>query len=222
VTTLGRLGLLGGSLDPIHYGHLDAAAAARDALALDAIAFVPACDPPHRTGRPQASSFHRFAMAALATAPHRAYRLSDVELAREGPSYTVDTLRHFHDEGWPASQLFFILGADAFAEIASWREFPGVLDAAHFVVVARPGSSLDAAIAKTPALASRVRRDAAHGAEASKTSVFLVEARTRDVSSTGVRDRLRTGTSIADLVPEAVATHIDRHRLYGAAGRLHG
>jgi nicotinate-nucleotide adenylyltransferase len=217
-----RLGLLGGSLDPIHYGHLDAADAVRGTLALDAVTFVPAHDPPHRTGPPQASAFHRFAMAALATAPHSAYRVSDVELARTGPSYTIDTLRHFHREGWDPLQLFFILGADAFAEIASWRAFPGILDAAHFVVVARPGTSIDAALARTPVLASRVRRSASHNGEGPHPSIILVEARTRDVSSTRIRERLRAGTSIADLVPELVAAHIVRHRLYGAVERLHG
>lgn len=218
----GRLGLLGGSLDPIHYGHLDAAAAARERLSLDAVTFIPAHAPPHRTGAPQASGFHRFAMTALAIANRASYRVSDVELARTGPSYTIDTLRHFHDEGWPASQLFFILGADAFAEIASWRAFPAILDAAHFVVVARPGTPLDAALARTPALASRVAHEATADAAASNMSVILVEALTRDVSSTQIRERLRSGRSIGELVPEAVATHITRHRLYGAVERLHG
>jgi nicotinate-nucleotide adenylyltransferase len=222
MTRPGRLGLHGGSLDPVHYGHLDAAAAARERLSLDAVTFIPAHDPPHRTGEPQASGGHRFAMTALAIAPCASYRLSDVELARTGPSYTIDTLQHFHDEGWAASQLFFILGADAFAEIASWRAFPAVLDAAHFVVVARPGTSLDAALARTSALAPRVVREAARDTTGSNTSVILVEARTRDVSSTQVRERLRTSSSIAELVPEAVAAHITRHRLYGAVERLHG
>ena len=203
----GRLGVLGGTFDPIHYGHLDAAAAARDSLSLDAVLFLPAHDQPLRTNQTGASGFHRFAMATLATNACAAYRVSDLELMREGMSYTIDTLRHLHAEGWGASQLFFILGADAFAEIARWRGFPDVLDAARFVVVARPGVSLESAIARTPAIGSRVS---------------LIEARTRDVSSTVIRQRLSAGESIDDLVPAAVSRHILAHHLYGAVDHLHG
>ena len=202
-----RLGVLGGTFDPIHYGHLDAAAAARDALSLDEVLFLPAHDQPLRTSDPAASAFHRFAMVSLAINGCRAYRVSDVELVREGTSYTIDTLRHLHAEGWSASQLFFILGADAIAEIANWRGFPEILDAARFVSVARPGVTLDAAVERTPELRSRVS---------------LVEARTRDVSSTAIRQRLAAGDSIDDLVPAAVSRHILAHHLYGAVDDLHG
>jgi len=203
----GRLGVLGGTFDPIHYGHLDAAAAARDALSLDEVLFVPARDQPLRASVPRTTAFHRFAMVALAVNGCRAYRVSEMELAREGTSYTIDTLRQLHADGWTPSQLFFILGADAFAEIANWRGYPGILDAARFAVVARPGTTLESALARTPALGSRVS---------------LVEARTRDVSSTTIRQRLAAGDSIDDLVPAAVARHILAHHLYGAVDDLHG
>ena len=202
-----RLGVLGGTFDPIHYGHLDAAAAARDALSLDEVLFLPAHDQPLRTNHPGASAFHRFAMVSLAVDGCRAYRVSDVELVREGTSYTIDTLRHLHADGWSPSQIFFILGADACAEIANWRGFPEILDAAQFVAVARPGVTLEAAIARTPELRSRVS---------------LVEAPTRDVSSTAIRQRLAAGESIDDLVPAAVSRHILAHHLYGAVNHLHG
>jgi len=216
-----RLGLLGGTFDPIHVGHLDAADAARRALLLDEIRFIPAHDPPHRPLDPRATAFHRFALVSLALDGHASYRASDMELRRDGPSYTTDTLRTLRADGWTPSQLFFILGADAFAEIATWREFPAVLDAAHFVVVARPGTTLDAAAARTPEIRSRIRT--AEGcAEGHATSVFLVEAHTRDVSSTTIRARLAAGQPIDDLVPGPVARHILAHRLYGAVGNLHG
>jgi nicotinate-nucleotide adenylyltransferase len=216
-----RLGLLGGTFDPIHVGHLDAADAAQRALALDEIRFIPSHDPPHRPSDPRASAFHRFALVALAIDGNPRYRASDLELRRDGPSYTTDTLRAVQAEGWEASQLFFILGADAFAEIATWREFPAVLDAAHFVVVARPGTSLETAAARTPALRPRLRHAGA-AIERGGTFVFLVEAHTRDVSSTSIRARLTAGHSIGDLVPAAVARYIVAHKLYGAVSKLHG
>ncbi|MEQ1572745.1 MAG: nicotinate-nucleotide adenylyltransferase [Vicinamibacterales bacterium] len=220
-----RLGLLGGTFDPIHYGHLDAAEAAKAALSLDEVLLIPACDPQHRASDPCATAFHRFALASLAVDGRSGYRVSDMELVRQGPSYTSDTLRALHNEGWNASQLFFILGADAFSEIATWHEFPAVLDAAHFVVIARPGTTIEAAIARTPDL--RVRACLASemgpiGTTRTGTRIVLVEARTRNVSSTMVRQRLAARNPIVDLLPPAVARHIFAHHLYGAVGDLHG
>jgi nicotinate-nucleotide adenylyltransferase len=210
-----RLGILGGTFDPMHYGHLDAGAAAQRALALDEVRVVPSHDPPHRVD-PHASAFHRFALAALAIQAQHGWTVSDVEVSRQGPSYTVDTLRALSGDGWMPQQRFFVLGADAFAEIADWREFPAVLDEAHFVVVARAGAALDAAVARTPALRSRLRAPAGAGVRWESTGIFLVEAETRDVSATAIRARLAAGASIDDLVPLAVARHIAAHRLYAA------
>jgi nicotinate-nucleotide adenylyltransferase len=218
----GRLGLLGGTFDPVHFGHLDAGDAARRALRLDEVLLIPSSDPPHRPAEPRASGLHRFALVALAIQGHEGYRASEMELTREGHSYTADTLRTLHADGWRASQLFFILGADAFAEIATWREFPSVLDAAHFAVIARPGTTLDEAVARTRDLRWRMRRPGENGSKAADTSIFLVEAQTRDVSSTTIRARLAARQSIDDLVPISVAQHIVAHQLYGAVGDLHG
>lgn len=210
--TVGRtLGVLGGTFDPIHFGHLDAAAAAREALSLDEVLFVPAHDPPHKPIDPRASAFHRFALVSLAVSECRGCRVSDMELTREGQSYTVDTLRALHADGWQPSQLFFILGADAFAEIATWRAFPEVLDAANFAVVTRPGTAIEQALGATFA----PRREGG-------TRVIPVEAQTRDISSTTIRERLEQRQPIDDLVPRSVARHILTHQLYGAVGRLHG
>jgi nicotinate-nucleotide adenylyltransferase len=218
-----RLGLLGGTFDPIHHGHLDAADAARRALTLDEIRLLPAHDPPHRPIDPRATAFHRFALVSLAINGLDGYAASDVELVREGPSYTADTLRGVHREGWLPSQIFFILGSDAFAEIDTWHEYPRVLEAANFAVIARPGTTLDAAVERAPALRSRTWRAADVGAvSGGNTAIFLVEARTRDVSSTGIRARLAAGQAIDDLVPAAVARHIVAHHLYGAVDELHG
>ena len=206
-----RIGILGGTFDPIHFGHLDAADAARRALQLDRVLLIPSFDPPHRLADPMASGFHRFALVALAIQGNDALSASDMELTRTGPSYTADTLRAVARQGWRPSQIFFILGSDAFAEIATWREYPAVLDTANFVVIARPGTTLDAATARTPSLRGRLGQ-----------SIFLVEARTRDVSSSTIRARLATRQPIDDLVPAAVARHIAAHHLYGAVDDLHG
>ena len=216
-----RLGVLGGTFDPIHVGHLDAAEAARVSLALNEVLFVPSHDPPHRSDEPRASAFHRFALVALAVDGRSGYRASDLELTREGSSYTADTVRALHRGGWKASELFFILGADAFAEIDIWREFPTVLDAAHFVVIARPGMSVDAALARTPELRSRARAATRHFDDTAATAIHLVDAVTRDVSSTTIRERLAAGEDIGDLVPAAVSRHILAHHLYRTDGRLY-
>jgi nicotinate-nucleotide adenylyltransferase len=219
MTEAPRLGILGGTFDPIHFGHLDAADAARSTLGLSDIVFIPSHDPPHRPIDPHATGFHRFALIALALAERPGYSVSDIELKREGASFTIDTLRTLHGDGWRPAQLFFILGADAFAEIATWREYPGVLDAANFVVIARPGTTAEAALARNPELMGRLKPDLTYDAQ---THIIIINAPTRDVSSTRIRERLAAGQSIDDLVPAAVAQHIHRHHLYGAVGRLHG
>jgi len=215
------MGLIGGTFDPVHCGHLDAADAARLALDLDEVTFIPAHVPPHRTAGPRASAFHRFALLALALAGRSGYRASDMELAREGPSFTVDTLRDLHRRGWSAAQLFFIIGADAFAEIATWHEYPGVLDATQFVVMARPGSRLDSS-QWAPELRRRVRQAGAPGGNGEGVAIHLVDARTRDISSSQVRARIASGETIADLVPATVADYIAAHHLYERVDELHG
>jgi len=218
-----RLGILGGTFDPIHYGHLDAADAAHTALGLDEVVLIPAHDPPHRQADPYATAYQRFALVSLAIANRGGYHVSDVELVRSGPSYTVDTLRDFHARGWRPSQLFFILGTDAFAAIATWHAFPAVLDLAHFVVIARPGVTTERATSGVPALRARVCSAAdLVDASAGPTRIVLVEAHTRDVSSTAIRQRLAAAAPIDDMVPASVARHILTNGLYGAVDNLHG
>ncbi len=213
----GRTGVLGGTFDPIHEGHIAAAEAARKALALDQVLFVPSHRPPHRAAEPRASAFHRFAMVSLAVASHPGFLASDVEVERAGPSYTADTLRRLHEVGYEASQLFFILGTDAFAEIATWRDYPAVLDLSHFVVIARPGQALGMASERASSLVARmclVGDGVPEGAIGPECAVFLVNAGTPAVSSTEIRDRAARGASLAGLVAPDVERHIGRHRLY--------
>jgi nicotinate-nucleotide adenylyltransferase len=229
VTRARRAGLLGGTFDPVHVGHLDVAEAARRVLELDEVRLIPARVPPHRTAGARAPAEDRLAMVRLAVAgcPHLV--ASDLELRASGPSYTATTLRALGREGWRPAQLFFITGADAFAEIATWRDYPALLDLAHFAVVSRPGLPAAALPARLPALASRMVEAAAGGgaraAGEGPTAIFLIHAATRDVSSTEIRDRVEAGASLADLVPPRVADYIRRHGLYSStstADDLHG
>jgi nicotinate-nucleotide adenylyltransferase len=222
-----RIGLLGGTLDPIHCGHLSAAVAARDRFDLSEVLVVPSRIPPHRPLQPLASPCHRFAMACLAISGVPRLKASDEELQSDGPSYTADTLERLHARGLAASQIFFITGADAFADIATWRRYPEVLDLANFVVVARPGHALDALASRLPALASRMRSTVPAQDRAETRAIYLLHADTPDVSSTIVRERLRRGDSISGLVPPLVEAHIHQHGLYSAspgitADQLHG
>lgn len=221
-TAAWRIGVIGGTFDPIHVGHLEAAEAARLALALDEIRVIPAHDPPHRSVEPHASGFHRFALISLAIAGLPGYRACDMELRRDGPSYTALTLRDLHAHGWRPPQIFFIIGADAFADIATWHDYPAILDAAHFVVISRPGTTLEMVQARTPDLRPRARHPRDGVPTDGRTSIFLVEATTRAVSSTDLRARLASGASIDGLVPPAVAQHIRAHHLYGATDDRHG
>jgi nicotinate-nucleotide adenylyltransferase len=210
-----RIGILGGTLDPIHMGHLDAVAAAREALSLDRVLIVPAHIPPHRS-EPVSSPFHRFAMAALAISGIGGLEVSDLELASPGPSYTADTLPRLQTHlGLLPSQIFFIIGADAFAEIETWSRYPAVLDLAHFVVVSRPGLPLSRMRDRLPQLRHRMRLPRRQTADTvDGTLIFLVDAPTADVSSTAIRQRITDGASLSGMVPPAVESHILQHGLY--------
>ena len=210
------LGVLGGTFDPIHNGHIAAADAAQRLLDLDTIMLVPSRIPPHRRDPVGATGEQRLAMAQLAANERLRWVASRIEIDREGPSYTYDTLAELREQ-FPGTQIFFILGADAFAEIATWSRYPAVLGLANFVVVSRPGITLDSLRERVPsAFEHRAPcppsqlRDL--GSE--ERRVILVEANTPDVSATEIRHRVRAGYSLADIVPASVAAYIQAHRLY--------
>lgn len=200
-----RVGILGGTFDPIHLGHLEAASAARSALSLERVLLLPSRTPPHRSMEPRASVYHRFAMTAIAANSCDGMHASDRELRRDGPSYTALTLEALHQEGLAPSQLFFIIGADAFAEIGTWYDYPRLLNLANFAVVSRPGAAYTVA-ELIPNPQSLI--------PGPSTSVLHVDAQTPNVSSTDIRRRVASGESIEGLVPTGVAEHIRRHRLY--------
>lgn len=207
-----KIGLLGGTFDPVHCGHLDVAHAARRALALDVVWLVPARVPPHRT-RPHASAAHRFAMVAQAVADQDGLLASDIEMETEGPSYTVATLDRLAAQGVAGHGLFLILGVDAFKDLPTWKAYPAILDRCHFVVISRPGLAVGEARALVPALADRMQDTPCEVPPA--PSIFLVDAPTTAVSSTIVREAVFGGSPLGALVPPAVARHIERYGLYG-------
>jgi nicotinate-nucleotide adenylyltransferase len=231
-----RIGILGGTFDPIHCGHLEAAAAAQTALNLSRIYVVPA-NLPWQRQRPQASSFHRFAMVSLAVAGRDGWRADDVELVDNSDSYTSDTLQRFHRRGYAPSELFFIVGGDAFVAIDSWRNYPDLLEYANFAVVSRPGCSVAEISRRLPSLASRIVDASIETGSDASVKIVLIDATTPDISATNVRERCARRESITGLVPDPVRVHIAQHDLYtspasdrragdaafsAAAGRSHG
>lgn len=208
-----RIGVLGGTFDPVHAGHLDVARAAQAALSLDEVRILPSRLPPHRTP-PQASPADRFAMVTLAVRDVRGFVASDLELHASGPSYTSVTLDRLAAQGVDTHGLFFITGADAFRDIAMWKDYPTLLDRCHFVAVSRPGCPAPSLRAALPALAARMVD--APAAVPATPRIFLVDAPTAPVSSTDIRERIAGGRPIAGLVPPAVAAYIDAHGLYGS------
>jgi nicotinate-nucleotide adenylyltransferase len=230
-----RIGILGGTFDPIHNGHLDVADATARALGLTRMFVITSNVPPHRP-QPFASAFQRFAMVTLAVLDRPGWRASDLELRSLAPSYTSTTLQRFHERGFASGDIFFVIGADAFADIATWRDYPQILSAAHFAVVSRPGCPTGQLAHRLPALAERMVRPPLDDLAAAEPAIVLIDAPTADVSSTAIRERCAAGESIAGMVPVAVQHHIEQHGLYASrvpgrraldaagenAGRLHG
>ncbi len=213
-----RVGILGGTFDPIHRGHADMGLAAEQALDLTKVFVIPSSLPPHRP-QTHASAFHRFAMVALVVADRERWRASDLELRHPGTSYTADMLRKFHERGYPPADLFFIIGADAFAEIATWRDYPRLLDWTHFAVVSRPGHPAGALPYLLPDLSRRMVSPPFQGLEAMDPSIILIDHTTANVSSTAIRQLCAEGRTIAGLVAPGVQRHIDQHGLYAGARR---
>jgi nicotinate-nucleotide adenylyltransferase len=190
-----RIGLLGGTFDPIHLGHLQAAAVATEGLGLERVSFVPAAVPPHRPG-PEASALDRYAMVCLATNGHRSYVPESLELDREGPSYTIDTLRELR-KAHPGGEVFLIVGSDNVADLGSWRHAEEIFSLCEVAVVLRPNEP-EPPLAGLPGDA-RVHR---------------LTGRTLPVSGTAIRDRLAAGEPIETLVPPPVAEYIGKRGLY--------
>jgi len=196
-----RIGLLGGTFDPPHTGHLCIALWALVRLRLDEVVFLPAGQPPHKAGRRISLASHRLAMTRLAVRGLRGFSVSPLEVRRRGPSFTVDTLRAFR-AAQPRAKLFLILGADGLSEFRTWHEPAEIARLAVLAVAARPGS----------------RRSHTQHPGVPASRVVWLDNPTVSVSSSAVRDRVRRGLSLEYGVPDAVARYIWRHHLY-AKGR---
>jgi nicotinate-nucleotide adenylyltransferase len=216
------IGLLGGTFDPVHNGHLDVARAALEALHLEKVLLIPSRTPPHRHA-PQAKGADRLAMVRAAIAGESGLEASTIELDAAGPSYTSATLDRFAAAGVDTRTLCFIAGADAFAEIPTWHQYPELLDRCHFAAVSRHGLPVEQLRTRLPRLAARMISVTANQAYATSphASIFLIDAPTAPVSSTDVRAYIARGASVKGLVPDAVAAYIDAHRLYHTEAHGH-
>jgi nicotinate-nucleotide adenylyltransferase len=215
------LAILGGTFDPIHYGHLRLAAEVRAALRLPEVRLIPAGSPPHRLA-PVASGAHRLAMTALGCAEFPGLVADGCEVGREGPSYTVATLEALHAEQ-PALPLALLMGADSFAGLPQWWHWERLFTLAHFVVVERPGVSLDTAAWPPPLedhWRKRLSTDPARLERSLAGSILRVQVTPQPIEATAIRAALAKGAEgraeIRGLLPPAVLDYIDRHHLYRA------
>ncbi|MDN5803837.1 MAG: nicotinate-nucleotide adenylyltransferase [Microlunatus sp.] len=195
---------MGGTFDPIHHGHLVAASEVAARFSLDEVVFVPTGQPWQKADRRVSSAEDRYLMTVIATASNPRFTVSRVDIDRDGPTYTVDTLRDLREERGEDVDLFFITGADALAQILTWRDVSDVFDLAHFVGCTRPGVELN-----SPAIA-----------ELPSERITLMEVPALAISSTGCRERVTAREPLWYLVPEGIVQYIAKRGLYLGLGRL--
>jgi len=211
-----KVGILGGTFNPIHVAHLRIAEEVREACALDRVLFIPAASPPHKQGSVPESFARRLAMVEAAIADNPSFAVSDLEGCRAGKSYSVHTLEILAREH-PDTSYYFIMGLDSFLDITSWHEWPRLFELAHLVVMGRPGFDGRPPLELVPVA---MRGEFCYDAQpdllrhrSGKTVLFLTET-LLDISSTRLRGMVAAGRSIRYLVPPTVATYIEQHALY--------
>lgn len=212
-----RVGLFGGTFDPIHWGHLRSAEEVREALSLDRVVFIPTARPPHKGGQTTTSAQHRLQMVRRAVAGNPKFAVSTVEITRPGLSYSIDTVRYFTTKSAGRHSYFFILGWDAFCDIGSWKDYQELFRLCHFVVTSRPGSGPDSPLPELP-VAVRMAFCYASNRNAyrhvSGTFVHFVKVTDIAVSASEIRRLAAQGRSIRYLVPPEVETYIQKKRIY--------
>lgn len=212
-----KWGLLGGTFDPIHFGHLRCAQEILELFELEKIIFVPASRPPLKTHRDITPSGHRYQMIRLAISGNRSFSVSDIEERREGKSYSVETVSCFLEEYGKVLELYFILGQDAFQEIEAWKDWEKLLSLCNFVVMTRPGYEVKDLGGILPSdFVSQFKYDKdADGFEGpGGYFIFFREVTFLDISSTDIRERVKGKRSIRYIVPEPVCDYISEHLLY--------
>lgn len=211
------LAVLGGTFDPVHFGHLRPALELAEALDLARVLFVPCGVPPHR-GRPGAAAPDRLEMVRLAVAEEPRFAVDDRELRREGPSYMVDTLQSLRDELGPDRSLILVLGMDAFAGLDRWHRWQRLSELAHLLVMQRPGAGVDPPPALAPLVAARV--DPAALATRPAGGVAFTCVTGLDIAATSIRALVAAGRSPRFLLPEPVRAYIQSNGLYRTAAPM--
>ena len=217
-----RLGLLGGSFNPIHNGHLAIAHQTREALSLDQILFIPSSDPPHKPNDSLARPEDRYEMVRLAISSDPLLAISDVEIRRPGKSYSIDTVRLLRQTHGEQAQLHFLIGLDAFLDFPSWRDPRALLELCRFVILSRPGLSFRS-LSTVPLLppipySSLADLDAGRiskiEAPTGTQGLICLKLPPSPISASDIRSRIRQGLPVANLLPPSVESYILHHHLY--------
>lgn len=197
-----KIGIMGGTFDPIHTGHLVIAEAVRMEYLLDKVLFIPSASPPHKQDSCVTDAQARYTMTILATNSNPYFFVSDIELRRQGPSYTIDTIKSLIELYGKRTDFFFITGADAIQELPTWKDIDDLLELCNFVAAARPGciNSIDNIVS--------------FFGEKGRQRIHQLEAPELEISSTDIRERIRSGKSIKYIVPESVENYLCKEKLY--------
>jgi nicotinate-nucleotide adenylyltransferase len=206
-----RIGLFGGTFDPIHLAHLRCAQEVWEAFGLSQVIFILAATPPHKLDRPIIATKHRWHMVKLAIADNPAFALSDVEIRREGTSYSIETISYYHRDLKKGERLFFILGADAFCEIETWKDYHQLFTLCDLIVISRPRFDPSHASVLT---SEGFQKKGDLFLHPSGRSLHLLNVTPIGIASTDIRMAVKEGESITYLVPKAVEEYIKREGLY--------
>jgi len=198
-----KVGILGGTFNPIHYGHLIIAESVRENFCLDKVLFIPSGRPPHKHGREVIAAEHRFEMVRLAVESNPYFEASGVEIGKEGYTYTINTMKLLREQYGKDTNLYFIIGADNIPELETWKDFKDIFKLCEFIAVLRPGHARNS-----------FEKEISYLRMNYKFRVHLIEAPLIDISSSDIRNRLSTGKSIKYLVPEKVEEYIRTKGLY--------
>lgn len=219
-----RIGLFGGTFNPIHLGHLRTSLEIREHFRLDEIVYIPAANPPHKETRGMVDAIHRMKMIRLAIADIPGFTTSDIELKRTGPSYTIDTLKHFREISPEGTELYLILGLDAMLEIHTWKSYQAFFRLVPLIVMSRPdpkvpGSGpgwkiLEEYLARKISEHYRYSRARKAFTHDEKMAIFKWDVTALDISSSAIRQMIKSGRSPGFLMPEAVIQYIDTEGLY--------